>query len=113
MLVCSKLQYIVSLPFSWDGGHIHNLNQLDDNNNSRQHKKDLSIRTELPDADILLFQEVWDRFFAAALIYRLRPRFRHFVVDVSKQALGWNFCTGSKSLYQSCTYIMNVPAMDD
>ena len=41
-------------------------------------------------------QEVWDRFFAAALIWRLRSRFKYFVVDISKQALGWNFCTGSE-----------------
>ncbi len=50
-----------------------------------------------PDADFMLLQEVWDRFFAAAVIYRLRKKgFSHFVTDVARQAFHTNLCTGSK-----------------
>ncbi len=108
--------------FRWSSSHLHNLKALDDEDVGSENKKDLSVQTELPNADFLLIQvpidkyslseqfsfnrkqEVWDRFFASALMFRLRPRFRHFVADVSKQSWGFNFCTGSSGLFLASRY---------
>ena len=50
----------------------------------------------MPQADFYCFQEVWDRFFAAALIRKLKKRLPHFIVDVSKHQLQKQLCLGSK-----------------
>jgi hypothetical protein len=55
-----------------------------------------AVSAEFPDTDFVCFQEVWDRFFAGMLISKLKSKYRHFVMDVSRHKLSTQFCMGSK-----------------
>jgi hypothetical protein len=63
-----------------------------------QAKLESAVSSQLPDVDFFCFQEVWDRFFAALLISKLKQKFSHFIVDVSKHQFAKQFCLGSEFL---------------
>lgn len=71
-------------------GPLRNLHHLGDEDKS-------AVISEWPDADFLMFQEVWDRFDFLKLAKKLREKgFLYFVADVGKQSLRSNFCAGGK-----------------
>ena len=55
-----------------------------------------AVSSEFPDIDFLCFQEVWDRFFAAILIRKLKKRYKHFIMDVAIQSMATQLYMGSK-----------------
>eukprot|EP00095_Tigriopus_kingsejongensis_P001554 maker-scaffold137_size321222-snap-gene-0.11 protein:Tk01554 transcript:maker-scaffold137_size321222-snap-gene-0.11-mRNA-1 annotation:"hypothetical protein DAPPUDRAFT_322081" len=80
--------------------HLRNLQDLE----QFGHKKD-AILADFSNFDFILFQEVWDRFYAGSMIQTLKKSgFHHFIIDVGRQSLSNNFCTGCSGLMLASKY---------
>ncbi len=81
---------------------ITNAPILEDSTLDNEEHLDSAVSEFWPDVDFLCFQEVWDRFFTAALIRTLRPRLKHFVVDVAMHSFRTNLYFGSECVCHVC-----------
>ena len=65
---------------------------------NKLNKKTDSVMEEFPPLDFICLQEVFDRFFALALISMLRTKYCHFVFDVGVNSFSTNmFMMGEKN----------------
>jgi hypothetical protein len=73
-------------------------NQYLQNLTNHSLKKEDVVITDLPDVDILCLQEVWERYWAATLIDRLRSKYSYFIHDVGHYSIFSNYCIFGKSI---------------
>ncbi|TRY67707.1 hypothetical protein TCAL_02291 [Tigriopus californicus] len=64
-----------------------------------------SIASEFMRVDFIMFQEVWDRFYAGSMVQVLKDQgFQCFIMDISRQSWSGNYCTGSSGLMLASRY---------
>jgi len=66
--------------------------------------KEDCVITDLPDVDVLCLQEVWERYWASALIAQLKMKYTHIIYDVRDFGLGSKFCLFGSGLFVASKY---------